>query len=151
REELPDLVAWFGSRRRDPLPKRVTVVRDATHLTAFGWVRIDATDRIAAFTENLIDNRDETIVNRVYAKLEAEIVAPNRIEVRTRLVKRYSVFLNRSLVDLSRPVTIVTDGRVSYEGPVVPSMETLLREARLRQDQQMLFPVLLTIPVENGP
>ena len=151
REELPDLVAWFGSRRREPLPKRVTVVRDATHLTSFGWVRIDATDRIAAFTENLIDNRDETIVNRVYAKLEAEIVAPNRIEVRTRLVKRYSVFLNRSLVDLSRPVIIVTDGRVSYEGLVVPSVETLLREARLRQDQQMLFPVLLTIPVENGP
>ena len=151
REELPGLVAWFGSRRRDPVPKRVTVVRDATHLMAFGWVRIDATDRIAAFTEDLIDQRDEAIVNRVYAKLDAEIVASNRIEVRTRLVRRYSVFLNQRLVDLAKPVTIVTDGRVSYEGVVVPSVETLLREARLRQDRGMLFSAMLTIPVEREP
>ncbi|MGH7208893.1 MAG: hypothetical protein ACREIL_05860 [Nitrospiraceae bacterium] len=151
REELPGLVAWFGSRRRDPVPKRVTVVRDATHLMAFGWVRIDATDRIAAFTEDLIDQRDEAIVNRVYAKLDAEIVASNRIEVRTRLVRRYSVFLNQRLVDLAKPVTIVTDGRVSYEGVVVPSVETLLREARLSQDRGRLFSAMLTIPVEREP
>ncbi|OLC81668.1 MAG: hypothetical protein AUI96_01320 [Nitrospirae bacterium 13_1_40CM_3_62_11] len=150
REELPDLVAWFGSRRRDPVPTRVTVVRDATHLMAFAWVRIDATDRIAAFTERLIDRQDEAIVNRVYAKLDAEVMAPNRIEVRTRLVRRYTVFLNQRLVDLAKPVTIVTDGHVSYEGLVVPTVETLLRGARLRQDRGMLFPVMLTISVERG-
>jgi len=150
REELPDLVAWFGSRRRDPVPKRVTVVRDATHLMAFAWARIDATDRIAAFTERLIDRQDEAIVNRVYARLDAEVMAPNRIEVRTRLVRRYTVFLNQKLVDLAKPVTIVTDGHVSYEGLVVPTVETLLRDARLRQDRGMLFPAMLTISVERG-
>jgi len=151
REELPELVAWFGARRREPFPKKVTVVRDATHLISFGWVRIDATDRIAALTENLTDTRDETIVNRVYAKLEAEIVAPNRVEVRTQRVRRYSLFLNRWLVDLSKPIIVVTDGRLSYEGPVISSVETLLREARLRQDRRMLFPVLLSLPVEGEP
>src|SRR5947208_1550002 len=39
REELPELVAWFEAHHRDPFPRKVTVVRDATHLTAFGWVR----------------------------------------------------------------------------------------------------------------
>lgn len=151
REELPELVAWFEAHHRDPFPKKVTVVRDATHLTAFGWVRIDATDRIVALTENLTDTRDETIVNRVYAKLEAEIVAPNRVEVRTQRVRRYSLFLNEWLVDLSKPIIVVTDGRLSYEGPVIPSVETLLREARLRQDRHMLFPVLLSLPVEGKP
>lgn len=151
REELPELVAWFEAHHRDPFPKKVTVVRDATHLTAFGWVRIDATDRIVALTENLTDTRDETIVNRVYAKLEAEIVAPNRVEVRTQRVSRYSLFLNQELVDLSKPIRVVTDGRLSYEGPVIPSVETLLREARLRQDRRTLFPVLLSLPVEGKP
>jgi len=149
REELPELIAWFGSRRRDPVPAKVTVVRDATHLVRFGWVRIDATDRIAAFTDQLTDSRDETIVNRVYARLEAGVVAPNRIEVRTERVRRYSLFLDESLVDLSRPVTVVTNGRTSYEGPVTPSLETLLREARFRRDRQTLFPVLLTLSVEQ--
>lgn len=149
REELPDLVAWFNSRRRNPFPKRITVVRDATHLTPFGWVRIDATDRIAAFSDNLIDQRDETIAHRIYAKLDAEIVAPNRIEVSTHRVRRYSLFLNQSLADLSKPVTIVTNGRVSYEGPVRPSVEVLLREARHRHDRGMLFPAVVHIAVEN--
>ena len=151
REELPALVAWFGSRRRDPFPKRITVVRDATHLTPFGWVRIDATDRIAAFSEDLTGSRDEAITSRRYARLNAEVVAPNRIEVRTRLVRRYSLYLNQTLVDLSKPVTVVTDGRVSHEGPVVPTVDQLLREARLRQDRTMLFPVMLSLTVDALP
>ncbi|MFQ5932603.1 MAG: hypothetical protein ACE5MM_09355, partial [Nitrospiraceae bacterium] len=151
REELRDLVAWFGTRRRDSLPKRVTVVRDASHLTAFSWVRIDATDRIASFSDQLIDSQDEAIVNRIYASLEATIVEPNRIEVRTQRVRRYSLFLNKDLVNLRHPVTIVTNGRVSYEGTVPLSLETLLRQARLRQERQVLFPAIVRIAVDSEP
>ena len=149
REELPDLVAWLAGRRRDPLPKRLTVVRDASHLVPFGWIRIDATDRIASFSDNLTDSRDPSIVNRLYAKVDAEIVAPNRIEVRTQRVKRYALFLNQSLVDLAKPVTVVTNGRISFSGNVEPSLETLLRESRHRRDPAMLFPVSLTVSVEG--
>ena len=151
REELGDLVAWFSAQRRDPLPKRVTVIRDASHLTAFSWVRIDATDRIASFSDQLINSRDEAIVNRIYATLEASIVAPNRIEVHTQHVRRYSLFLNEELINLRRPVTIVTNGRVSYEGTVPLSLETLLRQARLRQERQVLFPAIVRIAVDSGP
>ena len=151
REELPDLVGWFGTHRRDPFPKRVTVVRDATHLSHFAWVRIDATDRIAAFSDNLIDRRDDAIKRRVYAKLDVEIVGPNRIEVRTERVRRYSLFLNQDLVDLAQPITVLTNGRVSYEGTLTPSMATLLREARQRHDRALLFPAMLTLPVDSNP
>ena len=149
REELPDLVAWLAGRRRDPLPKRLTVVRDASHLVPFGWIRIDATDRIASFSDNLTDSRDPSIVNRVYAKVDAEIVGPNRIEVRTQRVKRYALFFNQSLVDLTKPVTVVTNGRISFSGHLEPSLETLLRDARHRRDPAMLFPASLTVSVEG--
>jgi predicted esterase len=151
REELPALVAWFGSHRREPYPKSQTVIRDASHLTSFAWVRIDATDRIASFTDQLTDSRDETIANRIYARLEAAVVAPDRIEVQTQRVKRYSLFLNQALVDLSKPITIVTNGRVSYQGPLTPRLETLLRDARLRRDRQRLFPILMSLSVESPP
>ncbi|MEP6887288.1 MAG: hypothetical protein ABI945_03095 [Nitrospirales bacterium] len=151
REELPGLVGWFDTHRRDPFPKRVTVVRDATHLSAFAWVRIDATDRIAAFSDNLIDRRDDAIKNRRYAKLDAEIVGPNRIEVRTERVRRYSLFLNQDLVDLAQPLTVLTNGRVSYEGTLTPGMATLLREARQRHDRTLLSPAMLTLPVDSPP
>ncbi|TLY19380.1 MAG: hypothetical protein E6K68_09760, partial [Nitrospirae bacterium] len=58
REELPDLVSWLADRRRNPYPKKLTIVRDASHLLPFNWARIDATDRIAEFSEDLIDRHD---------------------------------------------------------------------------------------------
>jgi dienelactone hydrolase len=150
REELPALVAWFNGQRREQYPKTLTAVRDATHLTPFEWVRIDATDRIVAFSEQLIDQKDELLSNRVYARLQAEITDDNRIQVKTQHVRRYSLFLNRQLVDLDRPVTVVTNGRVSFQGLVAPSVETLLGDARQRKDRHRLFPVLLTLTVDQS-
>ena len=151
REELPDLVAWLGLQRRQASPKRVTVVRDASHLTSFGWVRIDATDAIASFGDTLTESKDRLVAQRVYAVLEAEVTGPNHIEVRATHVRRYTLFLNRELVDFAKPVTVVTDGRVSFEGMVAPSLETLMRDARIRQDRAMRFSATVTIAVGAVP
>lgn len=147
RQELPALVEWFDGQRRNPYPRRVTVVRDASHLTDFGWVRIDATDRIAMFSEQLIDQHGDLIKRKVYAKLAVDVRDGNHIEVSTERVRRYTLFLNDALIDFSGPVTVVTDGRTSFQGPVSPRVETLLREARRRQDVDRLFPAQLTIDV----
>ena len=147
REELPGLVEWFDQQRRNPLPQELTVVRDASHLESFLWVRIDATDRIGKFSEDLIDNQDEYIKEGRYAYLHAEITGPNHIVVRTDLVRRYSVYLNTTLVDLANPVTIETNGKISYRQKVQADLSTLLQQSRLRQDPKLLFPVQITIPV----
>ena len=151
REELPELVTWLNAQRRNSLPTTVTVVRDASHFQPFGWVRIDATDPIAAFSEDLISKRDDLIKRREYARLDVSIVAPNRIEVRAERVQRYSLFLNEQLIDSSKPLVVLTNGQVSFEGPVTPSLETLLRQARLRQDSRQLFPIHLAIQVRKQP
>ena len=147
REELPDLVAWFNRQRREPLPTSLTLVRDGSHFQAFNWVRLDSTDPIATFSEDLVDRRDERIKRRVYARLDASIAGNNRIEVKADHVQRYSLFLNEQLIDVSKPLTVVTNGRLSFEGTVTPSVETLLRQARLRQDPARLFSIHLTIAV----
>lgn len=147
REELPDLVAWFNRQRREPLPTSLTVVRDGSHFQPFNWVRLDATDPIAAFSDDLVDKRDERIKRRVYARLGASITASNRIEIKAEHVQRYTLFLNEQLIDVSKPLTVVTNGRLSFEGTVTPSVETLLRQARLRQDPERLFSVHLTIDI----
>jgi poly(3-hydroxybutyrate) depolymerase len=151
KEELPELVNWFDAQRRNSLPTTVTVVREASHFQSFGWVRIDATDAIAAFSEDLISKRDDLIARREYARLDASIVAPNRIEVHADRVQRYSLFLNEQLIDSSKPLVIVTNGQVSFQGSVTPSLETLLRQARLRQDSRQLFPIHLAIQVRKQP
>ncbi len=151
REELPDLVTWLNRQRREPLPKRLTLVREASHFQPFNWLRLESTDPIAAFSEDLVSKRDDQIKRREYAKLDAEIVAPNRIEVKAERVQRYSLFLNDQLIDVSQPLTVLTNGQVSFEGPVTLSLETLLRQARLRQDPRQLFPIHLAIQVRKQP
>ncbi len=151
KEELPDLITWFNAQRRNPLPTTLTVVREASHFQPFGWVRIDATDAIAAFSEDLVSKKDDLIKRREYARLDASIVAPNRIEVQTDRVQRYSLFLNEQLIDSTKPLVVLTNGKVSFEGSVTPSLETLLRQARLRQDSRALFPIHLAIQVRKQP
>lgn len=147
RQELPDLVAWLDDQRRGPPPHTIVVVRDASHLGTFGWVRIDATDRIAALTENLIEGRDALIADRVYARLEADVVGPNRIALRTERVRRVTLFLNEDLVDLSQPVTVLIDGQEAFRDLVDANVTTLLRQVRLRHDWSRLYPVELRLSV----
>jgi hypothetical protein len=147
REELPELVKWFDVQRRTATPKVITVVRDASHLLPFGWVRIDATDQIASFSEDLIDKRDDSIRQRSYARLTARVAGPNQIEVLTDQVRQYTLFLNEDLVDLSKPVHNTTNGAPLFKGLVPSGAETLLRQARLRQDVGQLFPAYLTLSV----
>jgi pimeloyl-ACP methyl ester carboxylesterase len=149
REELPDLVAWFNRQRREPLPTKLTVVREASHFQPFNWLRLDATDPIAAFSDDLVNKRDERIRRREYAKLDAAIVTTNRIEVSAERVRRYSLFLNDQLIDISKPLTVLTNGQVSFEGAVTPSLDTLLRQARLREDPRQLFPIQITVTVQK--
>lgn len=147
REELPDLITWFNAQRRNPIPTTITVVREASHFQPFGWVRIDATEAIAAFSEDLVSKLDELTKKKRYARLDASVTAPNRIEVETGLVRRFTLFLNEQLVDFSKPVTVVTNKQVSFEGLLTPAVETLLRQARARHDARQLFPVQLAIQV----
>ena len=147
RQELPDLISWFDGQKRQPLPRHVSLVRDATHLTPFYWARIDMTEQIAAFTENLIDSRDEYITDGIYAKLDASIERPNSVVVNTLRVRRYTLFLNDELVDFSQPIGVKTNGKTSFEGILEPKITTLLQEARQRADTHLLFSAKLTIEV----
>lgn len=147
REELPALVSWFDAQRRNPFPATIRLVREASHFQAFGWARIDATDEIAVFSDDLITKHDELTKHKQYAKLEASIVSTNRIEVATKRVRRYSLFLNEHLVDSTKPITVLTNGQVAFEGLVTPKVEILLRQARLRQDPRQLFPIHVMISV----
>jgi enterochelin esterase-like enzyme len=150
KQELPDLMSWFNGQTRGVLPRSVSLVRDATHLTPLYWVRIDMTEQIAAFSENLIDNRDEFIAGAIYAKIHAEITSPNKILVSTNRIRRYTLFLNKDLIDFSKPVIVETNGDISFEAMVEPRIETLLEEVRHRSDTHILFPAKLTVALPSS-
>ncbi len=147
RQELPTLISWFDEQRRTSLPQKISIVRDGTHLTRLSWVRIDETEEIATFSENLVDKRDRLIAERIYAKLTAEVTGQNIIEVNTVRVRRYTLFFNEDLVDFSQSIIVKTNGVKSFEGILKPSIETLLNEVRQRSDFHNLYSAKLMIDV----
>ena len=57
------------------------------------------------------------------------------------------VYLNDKLVNSSRPITITTNGVLSYEGMVTSSPRIMLREARLRHDPETVYTASVAIDV----
>ncbi len=149
-QELPKLIAWFDQQRRAPLPTHIAMVRDASHTMPLSWGRIDATDQIAEFSENLVDKRDALIAAAIYAKLHAEVVGPNIIEVRALRVRKYTLFFSNDLVDYSKPIVVKTNGVKSFEGVLKPNIETLLQEARQRSSSHVLFTAKITLDVPSS-
>jgi poly(3-hydroxybutyrate) depolymerase len=54
------------------------------------------------------------------AQIEARVQPDNRIEVVTENVTRFTLDLPDSLLDRTQPITVVTNGEVSYQGPAPP-------------------------------
>jgi hypothetical protein len=83
-----------------------------------------------------------------WARVDAEIKR-NTISVRTERVSRFTLLLGRDQVDFSRPVTVVTNGTVSFQGRVTPDASVLLREARRTPDPERF--VLAEVPITVPP
>jgi dienelactone hydrolase len=149
QEELPDLVQWLSVRSRLPVPKKLTVVRDRDHTGRLYWMRIDESRGAASFWTSEFD-KDESrrLQEGAWARVDAEIKR-NTIVVRTERVSRFTLLLGRDQVDFSRPVTVVTNGTVSFQGRVTPDAAVLLREARRTPDPERF--VLAEVPITVPP
>lgn len=137
-EELPDLVKWLGGKRRNPYPKELTFLMNGNGRRGYYWVTIDETE----------DKKEGKKNRALFTSIEAKVADGNRIEVKCEKVKTYTLFLNDKIVDLSKDVTIVTNGKVSFVGLIKKDPSILLKDARSRQDREMLFAASMTIKVE---
>jgi len=98
-------LAWAGTKRRNLWPKRVRYATwDVTWHRAY-WFTIQR------FSEPYLP-----------AQIDAEVKAGNRIEVKAWNVAAYKLALSDKLVDVGKPVTVLTNGKQSYAGPFKPEL-----------------------------
>ncbi len=149
KDELPDLVEWLSVRYRLPVPHTLTVVRDRNHTGRLYWVRIDESRGAASFWASERD-KDESrrLQEGDWARVDARIDG-NTIAVRTERVARYTLLLNRELVNFDQPILVLTNGTISFEGRVTPDAEVLLREARVTPDPERLVLAEVAIAVSE--
>jgi len=61
-------------------------------------------------------------------KISARMTALNKIEVKSDNVESMRFYLNEQMVEFSKPITVVVNGKVRFEGMVRPSVEEMLKD-----------------------
>ena len=150
KEELPALVKWFRGQRLMADPAKVISVRDRIHLAPFFWTEVNATQGKVADVQQSLFDRDEVELVKAgaFAVLTAEI-SGNQVTVQTERIKKYTLFFNNRLVDLSKPVTVITNGQKSFEGILSESRAFLLKEAKRREGKNAFYTASVTIELPH--
>ena len=73
----------------------------------------------------------------------------NLVTATTRRVGAFTLLISPDQFDLSKPITVVVDGKAAFEGLVKPDLKTLLKWAARDNDRTMLFAAELPITVAN--
>lgn len=116
-KEYLEALAFFEKKERNPFPKKVSGV-----MTSPGWrywVKVDSLSGKASF--------------------DVEVKKNNVIEVKSQGVGRMTFFLNKALLDLSKAVTVMANGKEVYKGTVKTDKQVLIDGVKAREDRTMVF------------
>ncbi|MCI0341259.1 MAG: hypothetical protein L0216_08930 [Planctomycetales bacterium] len=115
---------WMEGKTRDPAPKKVIWEPTRPYKRQLFWLY---------WAEP-----------RKGAHVEAEVTAPNRIEVKGA-APGLSVLLRQGLVDLRKPVTVLADGQEVHSGPVPETLGAILSSAGESRDRELLFTARVSV------
>ena len=115
REGIP----WMARHTRDPWPERVVWRQGNTTHERFAWLSVPADQA----------EKGRTVIGGVDGQ---------RITVESDDVERVDLLLSDELIDLDRPVTVIANGRVAFEGLVMRTERAARASLRLRADPRMI-------------
>lgn len=125
------LYAKMRQRTRELYPKEVSLTsnRPDTLFNRADWVQVyqmltSGPDMLARLQHGSGIIR---LTQNSYT-LSARLAAPNRVEIRSENVESMRLYFNDQMVDFSRPVSVLVNGRVRFEGLLRPSLEEMLKD-----------------------
>jgi hypothetical protein len=145
-----DVLDFLRAHRRDPYPTRV---KFTTREPAFGrayWIEIvEATRPLRIEITHVDMNAAPIETRREYEKpveVDAECDrAKNRVTIKAPSVRELKVRLADELLDLDKPVRILLNGDVVFDGKVERSLQAALDDCKARKDRGLVYPVVVTV------
>lgn len=116
-KDFREALTFFAKHTRDPFPKRISGV-----MTSPGW-------RYWIYADSLTGK----------AHLEGEVKPNNVIDLKADSLARLTLFLNPKLVDFSKPLTVIVNGKQTYKGTLQLDMQVLIEAVQAREDRTMAF------------
>jgi poly(3-hydroxybutyrate) depolymerase len=165
REHLAQFFASADQLRRDACYPHVTLATPLGFRPYYRspvahnrWLTLDeATEGELEYDELVANGEDDfdawRIEHRRTTRQGASIEAVNRgdniIDVTTRNVARFTIWLHPRMVDVERPLTIVVDGESRSVGRVTPSLATALESYGRRTDWGLVYPIKVELVVRE--
>ena len=113
------------------------------------WTEGRPLDMSTAYWLRFCDVAEGTPPEKHLQSVFGEVKAGNRIELATTNVRRIRVLLHPRMVDFEKPVTIVANGKVAFEGKVEPDLAAMLSMVREFQDRGRVFWAVVEVAVEG--
>ncbi|MFR1987711.1 MAG: hypothetical protein ACLS29_06270 [Prevotellamassilia sp.] len=143
---------WLSLFHRNPSPRQFCwedFEMDGRHRRGFYNILVNERPDPEArtnYTVNIVDNVVHVAVENVrYVTTERDSIYGIEMKFRREYddayTGRFTLFLNEDLVDLSRPVTIIVNGRQLYWGMLTANTRNLLRSLAVFYDPQRMYPV----------
>ncbi len=146
-EEAQNIAEFMRTHPRDPLPDRVMWATErADRYNRAHWVIIDEVGHIAGDEDR--SDLGALTYDGASGLLDA-VRQGNTVTVKAYHVPRFTLLISPDAFDLDRPIRTLTNGEVSFEGRVEPSVATLRKWATLDHDRTMLFAAEITIVLES--
>jgi predicted esterase len=133
-DEILRIFDWMGRKRRSFFPASFEAVSMRPWDRFFWWVEMESAPPRTMVLP--VDWPPSTGTRPLL--IEAKTGAGNSIAVRCG-AERVRILLSPELVDFGQPLSVMADGRAIHKGPIVPDLEFLLEDLRLRGDRQHPF------------
>jgi pimeloyl-ACP methyl ester carboxylesterase len=164
REKMAEYFASAEKVRRDPYFPHVTLAspqgfaRNYLHHVAHNrWLTLDESTGGNLTYDELVTNGEDDFDNwrlrhrrtkHRGAMIDATNRGKNTIEVKTRNVSRFTVWLHPQMVDVSKRVKIAVNGKTLFDEKLTPSLATALDSYERRRDWGMIYSMKVELEVE---
>jgi len=151
---------WLSAFKRNPYPKKVSwedFEMDGIHRTGFYNLQVmerPAANKRTRYEMNITGNNvDITVSNVDYSTVETDskwgIALKFARSYTTATTGKFRVYLNGSLVNLDRPVTLTVNGKRVFCGKVKCTLDNMLESCAQFHDPRRLYPASIDVDLSK--
>ncbi len=142
-EEAENIERFIAAHPRDPHPERILWATERTdRYNRAHWVVIDELGPIAGDPDRgglagLTFDGNSGVVRAVRSG--------NTVTVDAYRVRKFTLLISPDVFDLGRPIRVIANGEVAFDGMVQQRVETLRKWAARDEDRTMLYAAEVTV------
>ncbi len=127
-EIMDSIQKWLSPKVRNPHPKKIDHFFIGEYCSRVYWLKVDE-------------------FSGKNAEVEATIKGQT-IEFTSEGASRMTFYVDESLLDLSKPIRIMSGGRTLWRGKAKPSADVILESWKEREDRDLVYRAKISVNIE---